>query len=272
VGPRGEEGGGWRVGVGLRPAVMLNVRWGWLNMDGAHHGDQENNVIPCTIGDESRGRRRKVRIPTAVIQPSTGLESSILDYETDVEDDADNENGDCNGINHMFRNETWSQTNFTYDPPRMPFSGRQGTMWNFFRMPSMLALWELFWPFNLLRKIVEETNRYVRHVKSDGTIEGGPKWTDITVACLKAFIAMHIYMGMKRQPNITAYWQREGSIFHCPIISNIMTQERFCEIRRCLHITNPATYKHIEKGQLDYDKMLQTRWFLKEICKACMRE
>jgi hypothetical protein len=189
-----------------------------------------------------------VRIPTAVIQPSTGLESSILDYETDVEDDADNENGDCNGINHMFRNETWSQTNFTYDPPCMPFLGRQDNA-KFF-----------------------QNAKYVRHVKSDGTIEGGPKWTDITVACLKAFIAMHIYMGMKRQPNIKAYWQREGSIFHCPIISNIMTQERFCEIRRCLHITNPATYKHIEKGQLDYDKMLQTRWFLKEICKACMRE
>jgi hypothetical protein len=76
---------------------------------------------------------------------------------------------------------------------------------------------------------VEETNRYARHVKSVESIEGGPKWTDITVACLKAFIVVHIYMGMKREPHIKAYWHREGFIFHCPIISNIMTQERFYE-------------------------------------------
>jgi hypothetical protein len=121
-------------------------------------------------------------------------------------------------------------------------------------------------------KIVDKTNRYAKHVKSDGSTEGGPKWTDITVACLKAFIAMHIYMGMKREPNVKAYWHWEGSIFHCPIISNIMIRERFCEIRRCLHTTNPATYEHIEKDQPGYDKMRQTRWLVEEIRKACMRE
>jgi hypothetical protein len=51
-----------------------------------------------------------------------------------------------------------------------------------------------------------------------------------------------------------------------------MTRERFCEIRRCLHITNPATYEHSEKGQPGYDKMRQTRWLVEEIRKACMRE
>jgi hypothetical protein len=51
-----------------------------------------------------------------------------------------------------------------------------------------------------------------------------------------------------------------------------MIQKRFGEIRRCLHITNPTTYEHIEKGQLGYDKMQQTRWLVEEICKACMKE
>jgi hypothetical protein len=63
-----------------------------------------------------------------------------------------------------------------------------------------------------------------------------------------------------------------GFFFHCPIILNIMTCERFCEIRRYLHIKNPAKYKYIQKGQLGYDKMRQTRWLVDEICKACMRE
>jgi hypothetical protein len=46
-----------------------------------------------------------------------------------------------------------------------------------------------------------------------------------------------------------------------------MTRERFCEIRRCLHITNPAQYEHIQKGKPSYDKMHQTRWLVDEICK-----
>jgi hypothetical protein len=72
--------------------------------------------------------------------------------------------------------------------------------------------------------------------------------------------------------NAKVYWHREGLVFHCPIISNIMTHERFCEIRKCLHIINPTKYVHIQKGQPGYDKMLQTRWLVDERRKACMRE
>jgi hypothetical protein len=64
---------------------------------------------------------------------------------------------------------------------------------------------------------------------------------------LKAFMAIHMYMGMKKQPNYKTYWEKEGSFFHCPVISNIMTRERFVELHRCLHLTNPATYDHIQK-------------------------
>jgi hypothetical protein len=77
------------------------------------------------------------------------------------------------------------------------------------------------------------------------------------VAELRAFLATHIYMGMKRQLNIKSYWNKEGSFFHCPIISNIMTRDRFMELRRCLHITNPITYENIEKDEPRYDKLRQ---------------
>jgi hypothetical protein len=90
-------------------------------------------------------------------QLSTSSKSFIPEYEIDMGDDANNENVDCNEIKHLW-NDTWSRNNFTYDPPLMAFLGRQGTTCNFHRMPSMLILWELFWPINLLRRIVEETN------------------------------------------------------------------------------------------------------------------
>jgi hypothetical protein len=51
-----------------------------------------------------------------------------------------------------------------------------------------------------------------------------------------------------------SYWMKEGSIFHCPIISKTMSQDHFKALTRCFHITNPATYVR-EKGLLGYDKL-----------------
>jgi hypothetical protein len=120
---------------------------------------------------------------------------------------------------------------------------------------------------------VIETNRYAIHpIDAQGNTMGGPKWKNLTIAGLKAFLAIHMYMGMKRQPNMKSYWEREGSFFHCPTISNIMTRERFKELVRCLHITNPETYAHFEKGDPSYDKIRQVRWFVDEIKSTYMKE
>lgn len=56
-----------------------------------------------------------------------------------------------------------------------------------------------------------------------------------------------------------------GSIFHCPIISNIMTLKWFRQLRRYLHLTNLATYAHIKKAESGYDKMQQLRWLMNDI-------
>ena len=37
------------------------------------------------------------------------------------------------------------------------------------------------------------------------------------------------------------------------------------ELQRCLHLTNPTTYEHIQKRDPGYDKLWQVRWFVDEI-------
>jgi hypothetical protein len=136
-----------------------------------------------------------------------------------------------------------------------------------------MQLFQLFWPFTLLREIVVETNRYaINPLDALGYTMGGRKWVNTSVAELTAFLAIHMYMGMKRQPNVKSYWEKAGSIFHCSIISSIMSRDRFTCLQRCLHITNPDTYEHIEKGDPQYDKLRQVRWLVDEICSACKRE
>ena len=95
---------------------------------------------------------------------------------------------------------------------------------------------------------------------------------NLTIAGLKAFLAIHMYMGMKRQPNMKSYWEKEGSFFHCPTISNIMSRDQFTDLVRCLHITDPAVYGHIRTGEPGYDKIRQVRWLVEEIRSAYMRQ
>jgi hypothetical protein len=66
-------------------------------------------------------------------------------------------------------------------------------------------------------------NRCVMERENKGTIRGGAKWEEFIVLEFKAYVAIWLYMGMRRQPNIKSYWMREGSIFYCPSVSNVMT-------------------------------------------------
>jgi hypothetical protein len=116
-------------------------------------------------------------------------------------------------------------------------------------MPTILQLFEVFWPLALMQNIVIETNRYaMERLDAHGNTQGQEKWENLTMAGLKAFLAIHMYMGMKRQSNYKTYWEKVGTFFHCPIISNIMTRELFIQLHRSLHLKNPATYAYIEKG------------------------
>lgn len=55
----------------------------------------------------------------------------------------------------------------------------------------------MFWPMAMLRDIVIETNRYATELDPNGNSRGGPKWEDLTLPGLKAFLAIVIYIGMK---------------------------------------------------------------------------
>ena len=192
-------------------------------------------------------RQRRPKVYPHITQLSGGSSTSISDYDTE-EEEANSRNGDFSGIKHVFRDETWTTKYFAYDQKPKEFIGRMGTTQFFAQIPSVLTLFEVFWSFNLLWKIVMETNWYATHVlDAMGNTRGGPKWVNTSVLELKAFLATHMYMDMERQPNLKSFWNKEGSFFHCPTISNIMTWDRFMELRRCLYLMNPASYEHIEK-------------------------
>ena len=129
---------------------------------------------------------------------------------------------------------------------------------------TTLQLFGFYRTFTILQDIVRETNRYAAEVDGFGNTMDSEEWKEFTVPELKVFMAIWLYMGMKRQLNIKSYWHKQGSIFHCSIISSIMTRSRFIELTRCLHIINPATYVR-EKDLPGYDKLRQVRWLIEYI-------
>jgi hypothetical protein len=121
-----------------------------------------------------------------------------------------------------------------------------------------MTLFHMFWPVSLLMDIVEETNRYATTIDGEGRSPGGATWKELTVLELKVFLAITLYMGMKKQPNVKIYWMRAPSIFHCDVINKNMTRKRYIALTRCLHITNPAMYV-TDRNLAGYDKMGQVR-------------
>ena len=129
----------------------------------------------------------------------------------------------------------------------------------------------MFGPNTLLRRIVAETNWYATTVGLEGNTLGSPTWQHFTMAGLKVFFAISILMELKKQPNVKTYWQRKGSFFHCPMISQTFTWDPYQQITKCLHVTILATYV-TNREEPEYDKMGQMRWLVDKIKEACMQE
>jgi hypothetical protein len=223
----------------------------------------------CGPAQRVQGQRSDFRRIARNLERVPGFQNDEYSSESEEEERAP---GDVNGISYLYGDETWGKGSLEYDPPRRGFTECGGpTFEAHHRMPTFLMFFCLFWPDSLLRKICTETNRYATTVDGDGIAPGRRRWRRLSVAGLKAFFAISMLMGLKRQPNMKTYWEREGGFFHCPLISRIFSHDRFQQITRCLHITNPNSYD-ATRDEPGYDKMGQVRWLVDDIRRACMKE
>jgi hypothetical protein len=88
---------------------------------------------------------------------SLGPEDNFSNYDSD-EDIASAGDPLLSSVRDEFQDHTWSQEFFTYDPKPWEFTSSWGPTTFFAGIPTLLQLFDLFWPQTLLRKIVVETN------------------------------------------------------------------------------------------------------------------
>ena len=71
-------------------------------------------------------------------------------------------------------------------------------------------IFKLFYTADLVRLIVDETNKYAKEVMTPAKFE---KWEPITVKDFEAFLRFNILMGINSLPSIPDYWKKD-SIYH----------------------------------------------------------
>jgi hypothetical protein len=105
-------------------------------------------------------------------------------------------------------------------------------------------------------------------VVHEGKSKGGDEWYDMDEKELRTFLAISLYMGMKKQPNVKSYWTKPEKLFYCPEIGSLLTQRLFLALQKCLHLTNLSEFVTNKSSPL-YDRMHQCRWLLNVIRDAC---
>jgi hypothetical protein len=166
-----------------------------------------------------------------------------------------------------FSPATWKKNGHHYANEPLDFTGPEpGCTHPYGRLPSLMGLLEKFWSNTVERRIVRETNRYASEVldNTNGNTRRGLQWTPLGLQEFRAYIAMTLFMGVKKLPSTRLYWSRNEALFHCSVISQLMTRERYELITRCLHVANAPAHI-MDHGSTTYDKLHKVRWLVDEV-------
>lgn len=117
-----------------------------------------------------------------------------------------------------------------------------------------LFLTDEFWTL-----IAEETNRYAQQCISSMQLKPHSRfleWSDVSVSEMKAFLALHLSMGLVEKAEIEDYW---GTFWltQTPGFGNVMSRNRFEIILSFFHFVNNNDY--VRPGEPGHDKLFKVR-------------
>ena len=130
-----------------------------------------------------------------------------------------------------------------------PFTANPGVKVHLLDRSCPLSILKTFLTDKLMDDIVSHTNRYAELIKSLPQVQERMEatqrslftlWKDLTVDELWVYISIQVLMGIVHKPNIHLYWSG-NHLVNTPIFSRLMRRDRFEQIRKMLHFTNPLS-------------------------------
>ena len=104
-----------------------------------------------------------------------------------------------------------------------------------------------------------ETNRYAKQFFENAELKPNSrfhKWYEVETKEMKAFMALHLSMGLVEKPEIEDYWA-EFWLTATPGFGLVMPRNRFEMILSFLHFANNEN--RVERGQPGYDRIFKIR-------------
>ena len=126
-----------------------------------------------------------------------------------------------------------------------------------------LSYFELFFTFELLTLIVQNTNKYANALLASKRehLNAHPcsrfhAWKPTTVEEIKKYLAIIMNMGLVRKKDEDEYWAQHP-YQETPGFGRIMARNRFQLLGRMLHLNDPAV--HVPRGQEGFDPWAKVR-------------
>ncbi|XP_066567847.1 uncharacterized protein LOC136755273 isoform X2 [Amia ocellicauda] len=159
-------------------------------------------------------------------------------------------------------------------PPPFPFQPRRPVGIDISAFPQSLRsnpdiqevdIFLLFFTEPVLAEICKFTNaqgwRLVTEKISYSNQEGG--WDEVTPEEFKRFLALIIYMGLVRLPDIHRYWST-APLHHGLWARSFMSRNRYQGILNALHLVNPET-------ENPNDRLNKVRYLLEHLKTTCVK-
>lgn len=224
----------------------------------------------CASRLRKRRRPQKMRKLTEALEGMRVTGAGSNSSETHSDNAGWSEEAEADELQGMFSSNKWMKGISSYKDPPLPFTGPlPGCTHPYKRLPGVLGIFEKFWEPKTIRQIVRETNRYASEVLHRDSTEtrGGKSWAPLQYEEFRAFLSITIYMGLKKLPHVRCYWMKDVPLFFCPVISQIISRERFESITRCLHVAYQEEGEAVRSEAPD--KIRKVRWLNDTIKKRC---
>ncbi|KAL2099554.1 hypothetical protein ACEWY4_003948 [Coilia grayii] len=118
-----------------------------------------------------------------------------------------------------------------------------------------------FFSSEVVDLIVVETNRYIEALVSSSELAINSRFRDFKKtdrAEIETFLAIQIWMGLLRKPQISDYWSTcQDSLGLTPNFARVMTRNRFQLLSSCQHFCDNT--QRVERDQPGYDPLFKIR-------------
>lgn len=121
----------------------------------------------------------------------------------------------------------------------------------------------LFWDTVIIGCFIAASNAYGEYVVK--------KWTTLTIAEFKSFLAIIIYFGVVKYPKRSMPWQKKGK-YSNPWVRSVMKEYRFEQILKCWHWTDTSLLSEKERKLKNKQHCFWTvSLFLEMLAENCLK-